>query len=308
MIDISIIIPTYNRNDLLTSCITSVIKNVACNYEIIVVNDYKLSDVKLTLENENIRVINNPKQGVASARNFGAKHALSSILLFIDDDMIIRDFAVDKVVEYITENRKSTYNADWIYPPDVNAKFIKTKFGKYLNSIEFTSLQGMNKDVIKEWDKDSLLDGKAITSQFLGVSKALFDSLNGYKENYPFAGFEDYDLSQRLENNDINFIIDTTVCLYHNELDRLTPKNFMLRRRRGSVSRRFAVNDGYTELILHYGFLKNTTLKVLSYFESSILKIVQLFPNIYPFDLMYKKSMNILIAINIYIGYTTKIK
>lgn len=306
MTDISIIIPTYNRNDLLTSCIESIIKNISYTYEIIIINDYKLAELTLTIENKNIRVINNPKQGVASARNLGARHALSSILLFIDDDMIIRDNAIDKVVEHVTKHPKSTYNADWLYPPDINEEFIKTKFGNYLNAIGFTSLQGMNKNVIENWDKNSLLEGKAITSQFLGISKTLFNSLNGYKENYPFAGFEDYDLSRRLENNNINFIIDTNVCLYHNELDRLTPKNFLLRRRRGSVSRKFAVNDGYNELQLNYGVLKTLTLNILSFLEPIILKSIQLLPNTGLFDLLYRKCMNILIAVNIYMGYKTK--
>ncbi|HRH58554.1 MAG TPA: glycosyltransferase family 2 protein, partial [Chitinophagales bacterium] len=112
----SIIIPTKNRETILLNSLRYAIKAIATiNVEIIVIND---GDNEIVLSEEwkpKIRIIKNPKSGVASARNLGAANAISDILIFMDDDMLINENAVKKVIEYIYQNTSSTININWIY-------------------------------------------------------------------------------------------------------------------------------------------------------------------------------------------------
>jgi len=93
---ISIIIPTYNRAELLSKCINSLIKQdyPKNKYEIIVVDDGSSDNTKELAENfikkyKNIQYINHPKnRGVAASRNTGIKKAKGDLFAFLDNDCI----------------------------------------------------------------------------------------------------------------------------------------------------------------------------------------------------------------------------
>ena len=87
---ISIIIPTKDRLKVLKQTIESVIDaSKQIEVEIIIVND---SNIGLDLGETNafVKVFQNGAKGVASARNFGALKAKFDLLLFIDDDIILK--------------------------------------------------------------------------------------------------------------------------------------------------------------------------------------------------------------------------
>jgi len=84
---ISCVIPTCNRNDLLTEAIRSVLQQTRKPDEIIVVNNGS-GDVALPADiNSQVTVLTMmPFAGVAQARNFGATNASGDFVAFLDDD------------------------------------------------------------------------------------------------------------------------------------------------------------------------------------------------------------------------------
>jgi len=86
----SIIIPTYNRPDLLKRAVKSVLVQTYENYELIVVNDgsTKQYDKVLTLfsENKSLRYFYINNSGPSAARNFGIDVANGEFVCFLDDD------------------------------------------------------------------------------------------------------------------------------------------------------------------------------------------------------------------------------
>jgi glycosyltransferase involved in cell wall biosynthesis len=94
--EISVIVPTHNRRDLLAGLLASLAKQTypADRWELIVVDDGSTDDTRAlldatarhwptaftTLHERNLRA--------AAARNAGAAEACGSVLLFLDDDMI----------------------------------------------------------------------------------------------------------------------------------------------------------------------------------------------------------------------------
>src|ERR1051326_2899654 len=91
---ISVIIPTYNRRELLARTLDALFRqNVEAHlYEIIVVVDGSTDGTSEMLKRLKpacgLAVIEQPNCGQASAMNAGARAAHGEILLFIDDDIL----------------------------------------------------------------------------------------------------------------------------------------------------------------------------------------------------------------------------
>jgi len=86
---ISIIIPTYNRVDLISKAIESVFKQTYQNFEIIVVDDGSTDGTKEYMESVNykkIKYIRIKNSGVSIARNKGIELSSGEYVAFLDSD------------------------------------------------------------------------------------------------------------------------------------------------------------------------------------------------------------------------------
>ncbi len=88
-IKISVIIPVYNREDTITNCLESVIKQTYAPAEIIVIDDNSTDDTikQINKFNDKIIILNTEQQsGAQTARNIGIKAAKSDWIAFLDSD------------------------------------------------------------------------------------------------------------------------------------------------------------------------------------------------------------------------------
>jgi GT2 family glycosyltransferase len=299
----SIIIPTKNREEILMNSLEAAVKAIeTIDAEIIVVNDGD-KDILIPEEwHSRIKVILNPKQGVASARNLGARNAFSELLIFMDDDMLVNEAAVKKVIDLADMHPDGTININWEYPPGLVQEIRKNKFGRYLEHYGFTTLRGWNKG--QPWDEHELFENPGLTSQFLAIRKTTFDSVNGYNETFPHAGFEDYDFSKRLKNMGVHLYVWPKDAIYHNEADRLDLRKWLERKQRGGETRKHAVLEGNKELVLYYKGFKKIILQCLALTENFWIGFLELLPNKKMLDGLYGKLVNILLATAIFKGYT----
>ena len=88
----SVVIPTYQRRDLVVGAVRALARqNLAAAFEVIVVVDGSTDGSTEALEKLDcpfrLTVLEQTNQGAASARNCGAKQAQGLRLLFLDDDM-----------------------------------------------------------------------------------------------------------------------------------------------------------------------------------------------------------------------------
>jgi len=91
---VSIIIPIHNAENFIAETIESVTNQSYPNIEIVCINDGSTDGSADILkahqsEDKRIRVINQDKQGVSSARNNGLDHAKGDYIFFLDADDII---------------------------------------------------------------------------------------------------------------------------------------------------------------------------------------------------------------------------
>jgi GT2 family glycosyltransferase len=175
---LSVIIPTCNRNDLLSKCLNQLSPATQGidkdSYEVIVTDDSRDNIAKsLIEENYNwVKWIEGPKKGPAANRNNGAQHADSDWLVFLDDDCLPQK--------------------DWLLSYQYQIQ----------NNAPETVFEGctMADRPRKRLDEESPvnLNGGNLWSCNFAIHKSIFNRLNGFDESFPFAAMEDVDFHIRV--------------------------------------------------------------------------------------------------------------
>ncbi len=299
--ELSVIIPTKDRGDVFSRTLRSAyeaLRDVAA--EIIVVNDSKTRTVVPDPAcADRVTVLDNPKSGVASARNLGAAHARGRLLLFLDDDMLVSRENVQATLQLHRQYAGCCINLNWVYPPELTSTIQRDPFGRYLIHYGFTSLEGWNRG--DRWDAANLFRTEGITSQYLSMERETFRASGGYTEGFPHAGFEDFDFAKKLKKQGVVFYIYPLSVAFHNEIDRLNLPAWLARKERGGETRRVAVAMGHKELALHYGTLKKTALAAIARATPLLAPLLRLAP-----DALYFRIVNVLLATAIFKGYTKR--
>ncbi len=299
---LTIIIPTKDRGAIFINTLKSAVSATAhLDVEIVVVNDSKNSVPRIPIDASHVQIFKNPKSGAASARNFGVKKSIGNILLFLDDDIIISKESVDHVLALHDQYPKACFNFNWTYPPELKQKLAYSSFGRFLKTLGMDHLKGWYND--PTWKDEALFPVKSLASFHLSISRTDFEKAGGYNENFPFAGFEDYDFPIRIRKANLACYIDSRITVFHNESDRVEVKNWLNNWMRRGATRKVAVNLGYSELALHYGLLKRVALQLLSFTLPVLFFVLSIIPNTQWFDRIYLRLIAMLQAVKIYEGY-----
>lgn len=120
---LSIIIPTYNEEKHIKSCIESLLKQDYCDFEIIIVDDGSTDKTREILqgfaEKQKIIFLKQNHLGPGHARNLGAVLAGGEILVFVDADMVFAKEFLHELVKPIIDGKskgtfsKEEYVANW---------------------------------------------------------------------------------------------------------------------------------------------------------------------------------------------------
>ncbi len=90
--EVSVVIPTYNRREMVAEAIASVLAQRDASFELIVVDDGSTDGTTEAIERAvedavaPIRVIQTENRGAAAARNIGVEAAQASLVAFLDSD------------------------------------------------------------------------------------------------------------------------------------------------------------------------------------------------------------------------------
>jgi hypothetical protein len=113
-IDVSVVIPTHDRRDLLGRTLRTVLWQQGVELEVIVIDDGSIDgteDAIARLGDPRIRYVRNETAlGVASARNRGVAEARGEWIAFVDDDDL---WSPDKLSEQLTASRRQ--DLPWAY-------------------------------------------------------------------------------------------------------------------------------------------------------------------------------------------------
>ena len=96
MVEFSVIVPTYNNSSKISRTITSILSQSFHDWELLVIDDGSTDDTGEKIEafvagETRIQYRRQKNQGVAAARNNGAKLAQGKFLVFLDSDDTVAD-------------------------------------------------------------------------------------------------------------------------------------------------------------------------------------------------------------------------
>ena len=105
---VSIIVPTYNRPDMLKKTLESIVNQTYKQTEIIVVNDAG-EDVSAIIDTLRDRLpikylVHTENQGLAGARNTGIKNASGKYIVYLDDDDVFYPDHIETLVKFLETN------------------------------------------------------------------------------------------------------------------------------------------------------------------------------------------------------------
>lgn len=94
--ELSIVVPAYNAAPFIESCLAPVLQQMTPAHELVVIDDGSRDDTAALVEglaprypDARLRVVRQPNQGIAGARNRGLLEAAGDYLLFLDADDIL---------------------------------------------------------------------------------------------------------------------------------------------------------------------------------------------------------------------------
>jgi len=190
----SIVIPAYNEQDHIESCLQAIFSCDYDNtqYEVIVVDNGSQDEThEIALNSECARVFQLLEGNVGAVRNYGAMQARGQILVFIDADCIMDRDWLNRAEKLIKENPNCAYGGGVKLPG--NATWIE-----------------------KSW----LLQKKGqptLPKHMIGAStivpKELFMNIKGFDELV--SSGEDTDLHYRLTSANVPVLIDHALDITH---------------------------------------------------------------------------------------------
>ena len=108
---LSIVIPAFNEEQLITSCLESISQSLATNakpgftHEIIVVDNNSTDKTAQLARQAGAKVVFEPINQIGRARNTGAAAATGDWLLFVDADSLLNPGMVADIIQLIESNK-----------------------------------------------------------------------------------------------------------------------------------------------------------------------------------------------------------
>ena len=156
MIQVSIIIPSYNSAHFLHAAINSVLANSLMPeyYEIIIIDDGSTDNITEVLrqydQHENIHLVSQQNKGLSSARNAGIHLAKGLYVVFLDADDIVMPEKLRLQLEFLEDNKnidvvytKSVFFNDLDISDEINSNFPVNE-GDILNNLLYGNFIHVN--------------------------------------------------------------------------------------------------------------------------------------------------------------------
>lgn len=230
---VSIIIPAYNRADLLPEAIDSVLAQPVTGLEVIVVDDGSTDDTPAVAARYDVQIkyVRQANAGVAAARNRGVAETTGKYVQFLDAD----DYLLPGGLARLADELDRRADVDVVYSDG----YVVDSTGRRLCRLS-----------AYRRSSDPSLDG-FVFGQITGlhtalVKRAVLDAIEG-----PFdpqmIGYEDMDMFMRLAASGARFVyLDVPTCAYrfHGGNKSLPNSPYAERRRQSLLRTRFKVLDG----------------------------------------------------------------
>lgn len=207
---LNIVIPVYGRFDLLEKCLESIYNsNTTFDFSISIVDnnspDQQEADAFYTKHIAEIHNIYRSKVNLGFPRgcNLGAKKPFAPLILFLNSDVILDEYALEIMVREMDNPEIGIVGAKLLFPEDANNFNPNIRpAGKIQHMGLMFAINGTPRHVFVGWDADHPKTQKtiypdAVTGAALMIRRDLFSSLGGFFEGYGLGTYEDVELCVR---------------------------------------------------------------------------------------------------------------
>lgn len=208
---VSVVVPAHNEEEHIESCLLSIIQNEYPDkkMEIIVVDDgsrdnttnlVKKIEVDAIMHGVDLKLIKKGHTGKVHTLNTGIRSSKGEIIITIDADIRLDEYAVKNVVQAFVEDEKvgaatGYIEIEWdeIQNEDIKSMFFsKCEFLEYLSSFNF------------ERSYQSVIDSiYTMSGAFSAFRRNIIGGMGGY---WPVTVSEDMHITMMLHNKKINIV------------------------------------------------------------------------------------------------------
>ncbi len=240
MIEVSVIIPTYNVCKFIDKTLDSVLTQTYSDFEVIVVDDGSTDQTVSIIKQycgkhpEKIRLILKENSGPGSARNVGIRAAAGEYIAFIDADDLWLPQKLEKQIAYFktqssevglvyTDARKFDDDGIWVLPEKYRRK----------------RSEG--------WIYKELLKRNMIPNQSVIARKKCFDDVGLFDESLELI--EDHDMWLRIAMKYKIVFLDEVLSLYREQSQGRSKKvETTIKRSNGVIEKHLKMAEGNSEL------------------------------------------------------------
>lgn len=188
---ISVIIPTYNRCDLLGKTVNSVLAQTFVDYELLVIDDGSTDNTAGLMQGyceqypERVKYVYQPNAGESVARQHGVDISRGAFLAFLDSDDLWLPEKLEKQYRFLQQQPDAAYVYCWASVIDKDGLAVKWPILGSLQTPETFSLE-------------QLIQGNFIAGpgSTLLLRREAYDQCGGFNPQIRYA--EDWDLCLRL--------------------------------------------------------------------------------------------------------------
>ena len=199
---VSVIIPTYNRKNLIVRAVDSVLNQSFRNFELLVIDDGSADgteSVMTGIQDNRLRYLPLPENGgPAKARNEGIRLARGEYIAFLDSDDAWRKDKLQKQLEMANQGFQAVFCKYLIHGDRESRMPVEMSFDVCRTEHGFL---------------DILLDQNKIGTPTLLISRAVVERIGGFNES--FSTYEDWEYALRIaEVGPIGYLPEVLVDVY----------------------------------------------------------------------------------------------
>ena len=227
MIDLSVVIPTHNRKEILRRSLEALFDQTLPHesYEIVIVDDGSTDETEARVREMmltspvRLRYYYQSNRGPAAARNLGIREAEAEVILLIDDDVI----ASPSLLRTHLQEHQAASRIAVLGKTEIHSEITPTPFLEFITASE----------LLVAFDR--IESGQDVPYRYFVTSnvslrKEHLWEVGMFDEGFKSPGYEDTELAYRLSQHGIQTVYNPRAVAYH--LDPMTLESFIHRQRR----------------------------------------------------------------------------
>lgn len=214
---LSILIVTYNNEETIKKCLTSIKKSTKCRYEVIIVDNNSFDKTSNIIRQITFPVKFLPQKanlGFSKGYNLAAKNSSGNHLFFLNPDTEILDGAINKLFQYAKDHPEVGIVAPQLWENDKTIQPTVRKLPTVVGAFKEYYLQQKNMYEPYFMTRDQPTEVESVVGAAMLMSKSFFEDVGGWNEKF-FLYYEDLDLCRRVLRKGKKIIYLPTAKIKH---------------------------------------------------------------------------------------------